>query len=339
MAVRSSKAGGSKRRLGKGSDNRGKLEAARLGVRERQEALASEQGAIYNKAWRTWTCICGAKKTSAIRMINHQATCSQVPKAPSTLADKTDKPDYLRLEKLATETVKKFPGGLKELLGNLPIQDIHNAFDDIGIKFRIAVEPKVFTCRNCELVCDEPPYEIEGHSFCLRCFKKEPKKEDFPYFQCASCNLPYSGQEPNIFSNSPEKKYCLHCFNLIASSAPRPDIEEGGKRYNEGKLPMHLISPYAIELLAQGLRYGAGKYGDRNWERGLAFTKGVLASLERHIIELKKGNDVDEESGLSHAALLMTNSMFLAHMMHPEIAFEYKKWDDRPHYDKVALAT
>ena len=68
---------------------------------------------------------------------------------------------------------------------------------------------------------------------------------------------------------------------------------ELGLRYNEGKLRYDLVPPSASEALAEVLTHGAKKYAERNWEKGLTWMS-VIASIERHTAEFKKGNDFDE---------------------------------------------
>jgi hypothetical protein len=102
---------------------------------------------------------------------------------------------------------------------------------------------------------------------------------------------------------------------------------DSGSRFNAGKLPLHLISPYATEGLARVLGHGQTKYAARNWEKGLSWSE-TIASMERHILEIKKGNDFDNGpggSGLPHVHHIQCNAMFLAHF------FETKTGtDDRP---------
>lgn len=98
-----------------------------------------------------------------------------------------------------------------------------------------------------------------------------------------------------------------------------------GLRYNEGKTRHDLTPPFAQEQYARVLTRGAEKYAERNWERGMAWSK-VLASLERHLQAVKRGEDFDQESGLLHSAHIMANAAFLT-----EYYRIYPQGDDRPH--------
>ena len=76
-----------------------------------------------------------------------------------------------------------------------------------------------------------------------------------------------------------------------ADDKPRPD----------------LISPFAEERLGHWLRMGARKYAERNWEKGMPFSRCV-ASLKRHVMRFQQGmNDED------HLAAIMFNSMAIIH--------------------------
>ena len=59
------------------------------------------------------------------------------------------------------------------------------------------------------------------------------------------------------------------------------------------------------------LSYGAGKYGDRNWENGLVFGR-VFAATMRHLWAWWRGEEKDEESGISHLSHATCNLFFLA---------------------------
>lgn len=101
-----------------------------------------------------------------------------------------------------------------------------------------------------------------------------------------------------------------------------------GKRFNEGKIRYDLVPPFAQEQYAKVLTAGSNKYGDRNWERGMKWSK-IIASLKRHIEAFERGEDYDPETGLLHMAHAMTNAAF---------AVEYYKifpqGDDRVHWYK-----
>lgn len=87
-----------------------------------------------------------------------------------------------------------------------------------------------------------------------------------------------------------------------------------GNRYNKDKLPLHLVPTQLTEQVAQVLAFGAKKYSPNNWKKGLSVVD-TLGSLERHLLEFKKGIDTDPESGLSHLGHIGCNLSFLMWML------------------------
>lgn len=87
-----------------------------------------------------------------------------------------------------------------------------------------------------------------------------------------------------------------------------------GLKYDEGKLPMHLLDRTALEAMASVLGHGRDKYGAENWREGIQYTRLIGAAL-RHLHALNDCEDFDKESGLPHAAHAMTSLMFLLWMM------------------------
>ncbi len=85
-------------------------------------------------------------------------------------------------------------------------------------------------------------------------------------------------------------------------------MKEAGLRFNEGKLRYDLLEPYAIEQLTKIFTMGAQKYAPHNWLKGIPWMS-MVASLERHLAEFKKGVDFDEESKLLHMAHVAWNAM------------------------------
>lgn len=96
-------------------------------------------------------------------------------------------------------------------------------------------------------------------------------------------------------------------------------------RYNQNKTRYDLLEPHAIEQLAKVFTKGAEKYEDRNWEKGMKWSK-MLASLKRHLAAFEQGEDYDKESELEHMAHVAWNALGLVTYAktHPEL-------DDRRH--------
>ena len=100
-----------------------------------------------------------------------------------------------------------------------------------------------------------------------------------------------------------------------------------GMKFDSEKLRYDLLSPEAIEGLVKIITFGATKYGDRNWENGIKFSR-VFGALQRHGWTWWDKKDLDEETKLNHLYHLLCNAMFLVHFIsNPE---KYKEFDDRP---------
>lgn len=83
-----------------------------------------------------------------------------------------------------------------------------------------------------------------------------------------------------------------------------------GLRFDQGKLRVDLLPFDALEEIAKVLTFGAEKYGERNWEKGMDWNR-CLASLLRHTWAWWRGEDIDPESGLRHVAHMGCNALFI----------------------------
>lgn len=102
-------------------------------------------------------------------------------------------------------------------------------------------------------------------------------------------------------------------------------MREEGLRFNEGKLRYDLIHAEAEKGLVEILTFGAQKYAERNWEKGMAWSK-IISSLKRHIAAIERGEDFDVESGKLHADHVQCNAHFLSAYYRI-----FPQGDDRPH--------
>ena len=89
----------------------------------------------------------------------------------------------------------------------------------------------------------------------------------------------------------------------------------GGEKFDQDKVPLHLLDTYALEETAKVLAFGAKKYGANNWRKGIKKTR-LLAAALRHLFAYLRGEDLDPESRLSHIAHAMCCCMFLLGLMH-----------------------
>lgn len=116
----------------------------------------------------------------------------------------------------------------------------------------------------------------------------------------------------------------------MEDSGKRQEFSTGAVRDSaDNKSRPDLISPYAQMRKGEWLRLGAVKYAERNWEKGMNFSR-CIASLERHLQQFKMGL-INED----HLAAIAVNAEFL---MHYEAMIERgllpAELDDMPRYEQ-----
>jgi len=103
---------------------------------------------------------------------------------------------------------------------------------------------------------------------------------------------------------------CDYGSDPIKTPPQNKTVELGGLRYDDSKLRFDLIPPDAMMALAAVYTLGAKKYADRNWEKGMKWSK-VIAPLERHLQAFKGREEKDAELDLLHTAEIAWNAMAL----------------------------
>ena len=83
-----------------------------------------------------------------------------------------------------------------------------------------------------------------------------------------------------------------------------------GSKFDQDKIRMELLPPEALEGTAKVLTFGAKKYADRNWEKGIKYSR-VFGAIMRHLWAWWKGEKLDPETGLSHLHHAACGLMFL----------------------------
>jgi hypothetical protein len=74
-----------------------------------------------------------------------------------------------------------------------------------------------------------------------------------------------------------------------------------GRKDDSGKLRYDLVPVKSLEALVGVYTFGAAKYQDRNWEKGISWCR-IFAAIMRHSWAWFKGEDYDPESGIHHMA-------------------------------------
>ncbi len=72
-------------------------------------------------------------------------------------------------------------------------------------------------------------------------------------------------------------------------------------KHDRQKNRLELIPPELILATGEILTFGADKYGDRNWEKGMEWGR-VYGALQRHLTAWWAGEECDPETGKTHLA-------------------------------------
>lgn len=83
----------------------------------------------------------------------------------------------------------------------------------------------------------------------------------------------------------------------VAGSPAMPLAE--GRKDDSDKVRLELIPPELLFAVGDVLSFGARKYADRNWERGMNWSR-VFGALMRHMWAWWSGEHLDKETGKSH---------------------------------------
>ena len=115
-------------------------------------------------------------------------------------------------------------------------------------------------------------------------------------------------------------------FTEMLSTIQKPlgqSTDEGVKN-DDGRPRYDLIPAMPMERVAEVYAIGANKYGDRNWEKGMAFGRLFRAMLS-HAWKWWRGEKFDKEDGQHHLASVVFCALGLMQLeeTHPEK-------DDRP---------
>jgi hypothetical protein len=123
--------------------------------------------------------------------------------------------------------------------------------------------------KTCNLDDQHCPYNPDGY------LDANPEANTRSIQQDANTVLGFNGKPAEHFDNS------------------------GGIKLDNDKIRMDLLPFDAIVGAAKVFTFGAKKYSDRNWEKGMQYMR-VFGSLTRHLVAWAMGQNTDKESGLSH---------------------------------------
>ena len=95
------------------------------------------------------------------------------------------------------------------------------------------------------------------------------------------------------------------------------EASETGLRFNTGKPRWGLVHYQSLVPMVRALEYGAAKYSDGNWMKGLK-GREILECMQRHLAALMDGETHDSESGEPHIGHVLCNAMFYSYFTETE---------------------
>lgn len=110
-----------------------------------------------------------------------------------------------------------------------------------------------------------------------------------------------------------DRKECVEnaLFDDVVKKHPR--VESGAMRESLGVPYFSQVPLEAVAAGATALEYGASKYENRNWEKGLPWQQ-MIDSLKRHIDDFERGRDYDDAedgSNMHQTCMIMASAMML----------------------------
>ena len=104
------------------------------------------------------------------------------------------------------------------------------------------------------------------------------------------------------------------------------DLQCEGKKFDCGKVRVDLLPSESLFEVAKVLGFGADKYGEHNWRKGMAWSR-LYAAAQRHMMKWNAGETHDEESGMNHLAHACVNLLFLLSYSehHPDLDDRFKE--------------
>jgi hypothetical protein len=100
-------------------------------------------------------------------------------------------------------------------------------------------------------------------------------------------------------------------------------------KLDDGKMPLELIPPKALLLVAEAYQVGQRKYPPRNWERGMRWGK-VYGALLRHAFAWWAGERRCPKDGQHHLAAVVfcALSLMTYEETHPDLDDRSPDWED-----------
>jgi len=99
--------------------------------------------------------------------------------------------------------------------------------------------------------------------------------------------------------------------NTINYIMKNKTVTEVGIKFDESKPDYSLIPPFALDEFVKVLTHGKHKYDRDNWKKLEDGKNRYFAAMMRHSWALRRGEELDPDSGLHHTAHIMCCAAFL----------------------------
>lgn len=110
------------------------------------------------------------------------------------------------------------------------------------------------------------------------------------------------------------KTHTIVSWRTLDTDAVEPSVDKKdgitAVRSSLQKVRLDLLPMIAQVQVARVFTFGAAQYGDQNWREGFSYSRCYGAAL-RHLAKWNLGEEVDDESGITHLAHAVANLMFL----------------------------
>ena len=168
-------------------------------------------------------------------------------------------------------------------------------------------DPSILHCKSCDKNTLVGPRRVDGFLVCGMCGEAYPPEHVAP--------AQYKAKGYPLMSRSTEEiqEDIMKARNRLILEEPN-DISLKAVKHDQDKLRFDLLPPDALASIVAVLTYGAKKYDDRNWEKGLPWGR-LFGAIQRHLWAFWGGEDVDSKSdggsGLHHLAHAACGLMML----------------------------
>jgi hypothetical protein len=126
-----------------------------------------------------------------------------------------------------------------------------------------------------------------------------------------NCITDNNGDKKHSWSIDKANEYFVKVSENPILTSPKEEVVKSNKamRFNEGKPQWSLVHFNSLIPFVKVLEFGAEKYSRDNWMKDMELNI-ILDSAQRHLAAMMDGEELDQESGLSHAGHVMCNMMF-----------------------------